>query len=159
MDYIIWTTSSPYLELNKLKQIYTISFFTPGKLCDKPLLRDENIFPPTSVYSGSGDPNNGYANARIKGSGWCAPGSGTYLSLDLGKEYHITKVAIMGDKEQTKWSQSYSFKYSHDNTYKNSRQVCTRSKPFLFTFVNRTVIPTLHGYSNNNKIYRTLDPF
>ena len=84
-------------------------------MCDKPLLRDTSIFPKTSaVYSGSGDPNNGYANAGIGSSGWCASGPDNYLLLDLKKEYHITQVVVMGDKEQTKWSNSYSFKYSRD---------------------------------------------
>ena len=92
-------------------------------MCDKQLLRNTNIFPQTSaVYSGRGDPNNGYANAGIKSNGWCASGPDSYLLLDLQKEYHIMEVVVMGDKEQTKWSSSYSFKYSHDNiTYKNSQ--------------------------------------
>ena len=39
-----------------------------------------------------------------------------YLTLDLRKEYHITRVVTMGNKDQTKWSESYSMKYSHDKT-------------------------------------------
>ena len=103
--------------------IYISSFFTLGKVCDKPLLRNTSIFPPDSaVYSGSGDPNNGYKNAGITSNGWCASGSDSYLLLDLKKEYHIMQVVVMGDKEQTKWSNSYLFKYSRDNiTYKNSQ--------------------------------------
>ena len=88
-------------------------------MCDKPLLHKTSIFP---VYSGSGDLQSGYANAGIKSNGWCASGRDSYLLLDLKKEYHITQVVVMGDKEQTKWSKSYSFKYSHDSiTYKNSQ--------------------------------------
>ena len=99
--------------------IYISSFFTSGKMCDKPLLRKTSISP---VYSGSGDLQNGYANAGIKSNGWCASGPDSYLLLDLKKEYHITEVVVMGDKEQTKWSNSYSFKYSHDSiTYKKSQ--------------------------------------
>ena len=106
-----------------LRLYYISSFFTSGKLCDKPLLHNTTIFPQTSaVYSGSGDPKNGYANAGIKSDGWCASGPNSYLLLDLQKEYHITKIAVMGDKEQIKWSSKYSFKYSRDNiTYKNSQ--------------------------------------
>ena len=61
--------------------------------------------------------------ARISSSGWCASGSGTYLSLDLQKEYHITQAVVMADKEQTKWSSSYLMKYSHDTSYENTEQV------------------------------------
>ena len=90
-------------------------------MCDKPLLRNIIISP---IYSGSGDPKNGYAKAGIKSSGWCASGPDSYLLLDLKNEYHITQVVVMGDKEQTKWSSSYSFKYSRDNiTYENRGQV------------------------------------
>ena len=94
-------------------------------MCDKPLLRDTSIFPQTSaVYSGRGDWKNGYANAGIKSNGWCASGPDSYLLLDLIKEYHITQVVVMGDKEQTKWSHSYSFKYSRDKiTYEDRGQV------------------------------------
>ena len=98
-------------------------FFTSGKICDKPFLHNTTISPSdTAVYSGSGDPNSGYANAGITSNGWCASGPDSYLLLDLKKEYHITQVVVMGDKEQTKWSNSYSFKYSRYNiTYKNSQ--------------------------------------
>ena len=94
-------------------------------MCDKQLLRDTSIFPQTSaVYSGSGDPNNGYANAGIKSNGWCATGPDSYLLLDLKKEYHITQVVVMGDKEQTMWSSKYSFKYSRDKiNYEDGGQV------------------------------------
>ena len=94
-------------------------------MCDKPLLRDTSIFPQISaVYSGRGDPMNGYANAGIKSNGWCASRPDSYLLLDLQKEYHITQVVVMGDKEQTKWSNSYSFKYSRDKiNYEDRGQV------------------------------------
>jgi hypothetical protein len=49
--------------------------------------------------------------------------SDPYLLLDLQKEYHITRVVVMGDKDQTEWSKSYSMKYSRDTSYKNSEQV------------------------------------
>jgi hypothetical protein len=92
-------------------------------MCDKPLLLNPNPFP-DSVFSGSGDSSNRYKNARISGHGWCPSGSGTtYLLLDLQKEYHITRVVVMADKEQTKWSDSYSMTYSHDTSYKNGEQV------------------------------------
>ena len=104
--------------------LYLYFLFFQGKLCDKPLLRDTTIFPQTSaVYSGSGDPKNGYVNAGIKSNGWCASGPNSYLFLDLQKEYRITKIAVMSDKEQTKWSSKYSFKYSRDNITYNYSQV------------------------------------
>ena len=97
---------------------------TVGKICDKPLLSNTGTFP-GSVFSGSGDRYNGYKNARITEGGWCASGSGSYLLVDLQNEYHITKVVVMGNKNQKKWSESYSLNYSHDKTYKNSQQVFT----------------------------------
>ena len=74
------------------------------------------------MFSGSGDSTNKYENARISKDGWCSSGTG-YLLLDLKKEYHITKVVVMADKEQTKWSGSYILKYSNDTTYKKTIQV------------------------------------
>ena len=92
-------------------------------MCDKPLLRNRRTIP-NVVFSGSGDSNNSYKEARIYSSGWCPSGSGTiYLLLDLQKEYHITRVVVMADREQTKWSESYSMTYSHDTSYKSSIQV------------------------------------
>ncbi|CAB4024817.1 retinoschisin-like isoform X2 [Paramuricea clavata] len=86
------------------------------KICDKPLLHDTNDFP-DSVFSGSGDPNDNYERARITKGGWCPWGSGTrYLMLDLQKQYHITQVVVMADSSQTRWSSSYSLKYSHNKT-------------------------------------------
>ena len=67
---------------------------------------------------------NGYKNAGIKSNGWCTSGPDSYLLLDLQKEYHITQVVVMGDKEQTEWSNSYSFKYSRDKiNYEDRGQV------------------------------------
>ena len=91
------------------------SLFTEGEICDKPLLEDIHRTFPNKVFSGSGGSND-YQNARFTGRGWCPSRSGSYLSLDLQKEYHITRVAVMGDRDQTKWSESYSMKYSHDKT-------------------------------------------
>ena len=99
---------------------------TTGKICNNPLLQDATTFP-ASVFSGSGDSSDKYKDARITGSGWCPSGSGSaYLLLDLQKEYHITGVVVMADEEQTKWSGSYSLKYSHDTSYKNSQTVKLR---------------------------------
>jgi hypothetical protein len=76
------------------------------------------------VFSGSGDSNNTYKDARITKGGWCPSGSGTaYLTLDLQKEYHITQVVVMADEEQTEWSGLYSLNYSHDTSYENTAQV------------------------------------
>ncbi len=85
-----------------------------GKICDKPLLQNVTMFP-DRVFSGNGSSN--YEDARFSNSGWCASGSRhKYLSIDLQREYHLTRVVTMGDKNQTKWSRSYSLKFSHDNT-------------------------------------------
>ena len=92
-------------------------------MCDNPLLHNRNIFP-DSVFSGSGDSNKRYKFARITWHGWCPTGSGTtYLLLDLQKEYHITRVVVMGNRDQTKWSQSYSMTYSHETSYENTEKV------------------------------------
>ena len=40
--------------------------------------------------------------------------------IDLQKEYHITRVVVMGNKDQTQWSESYSMKYSHNKTLVNT---------------------------------------
>ncbi|CAB4005658.1 Venom prothrombin activator pseutarin-C non-catalytic subunit [Paramuricea clavata] len=95
---------------------------TKCKICDKPLLNDKRTFP-DSVFSGSGDLYRKYKYARITGGGWCPWRSDSYLLIDLHKEYHITRVVVMGDRDQTMWSRSYSLKYSHDTTYKNCEQI------------------------------------
>ena len=98
------------------------SILVAGKTCNKHLLRNQQSFP-DSLFWGSGDPDNRYARARITDKGWCASGSGTYLSLNLRNEYHITDIFVMGDKEQTKWSGSYLLSYSHDTSYQHSKEV------------------------------------
>jgi hypothetical protein len=71
---------------------------------------------PDAVFSGRGGASD-YHQARFYGDGWCSSGSGIeYLVIDLKNEYHITRVVTMGDKNQTKWSNSYSLKYSHNET-------------------------------------------
>ncbi|CAB4005117.1 ---NA---, partial [Paramuricea clavata] len=82
-----------------------------GMICDNPLLNDAG----NEVFSGRGG-STYYRYARFTGSGWCASGFAPYLLLDLQKEYHITRVVVMGNKDQTQWSESYSMKYSHDKT-------------------------------------------
>ena len=90
-------------------------------MCDKPLLlHDETTFPLNKVFSGSGGFKPYYYTASFAKVGWCAPRSGSYLLLDLQKEYHITRVVTMGNREQTYWSESYSMKYSHAETLVNS---------------------------------------
>ena len=97
---------------------FSFSIFIVGKVCDKPILKNVTTFP---VFSGSGSSN--YSNARFSASGWCASGSTPYLLIDLQKEYHITRVVVMGNRRQTKWSGSYSMKYSHNRSYENSQKV------------------------------------
>ena len=71
-----------------------------------------------------------YKEARFSSDGWCPTESGdNYLKIDLQNEYHITRVMVMGDKNQTKWSGSYSLKYSHDESLVDNNsavQVCNR---------------------------------
>ncbi|XP_028402428.1 receptor-type tyrosine-protein phosphatase S-like [Dendronephthya gigantea] len=92
------------------------------KICDKPaLLQDETTFA-DSEFSGSG--SSGYSNARFTKDGWCTQTPQThYLLIDLLKDYHITQVVTMGNKDQTKWSDQYTMTYSHDNSFSNSRQI------------------------------------
>ena len=93
------------------------------KICNNPLLHNATAFP-DSVFSGSGDSSNKYKDARITKGGWCPSESGsTYLLLDLQKQYHVTQAVVMADKKQTKWSGSYSLKYSHDTSYKNMEPI------------------------------------
>jgi hypothetical protein len=98
-----------------MPRTFTFSIFTVGKICDELLLEGIHHTFPNKVFSGGGGSND-YGNARFTGSGWCPSRSDSYLSLDLQKEYHITQVVVMGDKDQTKRSQSYSLKYSHNKT-------------------------------------------
>ncbi|CAB4004623.1 Receptor-type tyrosine- phosphatase F [Paramuricea clavata] len=84
------------------------------KICDNPLLQNVTTFP-DSVFSGSGSSN--FKDARFSGNGWCAAGSGNnYILLDLQKEYHIAQIVVMGNENQTTWSDSYSLKFSHNKT-------------------------------------------
>jgi hypothetical protein len=89
----------------------------PGKICENPLLHDVRMFP-NHVFSGHGS-SPAYQNARFTGNGWCSSTPGSYLLLDLQKEYHLTQVVVMGDKDQTKWSSSYSLQYSHSESLLN----------------------------------------
>ena len=86
--------------------IYCIGFIV-GKVCDKPIVSN-------ATFSGSDSTN--YNMASFTSSGWCASGSSPYLFIDLRKEYHITRVVVMGNRYQTKWSESYLLRYSHDRT-------------------------------------------
>ena len=114
-----------------INQIYKIiNFVLPdlnlGKICNKPLLQKQTDFP-DHVFSGS-FPSNNSKEARITGKGWCAP-PGSYLLIDLQREYHITQVVTMGRETgiDSLWSKSYSLKYSHDKALvdrKRSVQVC-----------------------------------
>jgi hypothetical protein len=89
----------------------------PGTIWENPLLHDERIFP-NQVFSGQGSSPD-YQNARFTKVGWCSSTPGSYLLLDLQSEYHLTQVVVMGDKDQTKWSSSYSLQYSHSESLLN----------------------------------------
>ena len=121
-----WISLSSQLIFDCIAQIYVItrcwwgieftsSIFTVGKICDEPLLEGIHHIFPNKVFSGSVGSND-YDNARFTRRGWCPSSSGSYLSLDLQKEYHITRVVVMGDSDQTKRSVSYSMRYSHNKT-------------------------------------------
>jgi hypothetical protein len=107
-----------------------IFYFTnTGKICDNPLLYDTRTFP-DSIFSGRD--NTGarteYKDARITSGGWCPSSytrSSVYLLLDLQKEYHITGVLIMSDKDQTKHSRVHTLEYSRERgrRYTNSGKV------------------------------------
>ncbi|XP_028413335.1 uncharacterized protein LOC114536208 isoform X2 [Dendronephthya gigantea] len=87
------------------------------KICKNALLQNQTKFPDT-VFSGGGSTNKTmYKEARFSSDGWCPTESGDkYLQIDLQNEYHITQVLVMGDKNQTKWSRSYSLKYSYNES-------------------------------------------
>ncbi|XP_028402590.1 receptor-type tyrosine-protein phosphatase delta-like isoform X2 [Dendronephthya gigantea] len=87
------------------------------KICDNQLLNDNSSFP-DNIFGGNG--GNSFHKARFTKGGWCSSTPGSYLTIDLPKEYHITRVMVMGDKDQTKWSGSYSLKYSHDESLGDS---------------------------------------
>ena len=109
-----------------IRLLSSFYIFTTGKVCDNPLLYNEDGFP-DSVFTGSGDSSNKYKDARITKGGWCPSNYSTaHLLLDLQKEHHIKQVVVMADKEQTQWSGSYSLEYSRDPFLYNSLQVCLR---------------------------------
>ncbi|XP_028416881.1 uncharacterized protein LOC114541103 isoform X2 [Dendronephthya gigantea] len=84
------------------------------KMCQNSVV--ENI---TSYVNGIGSDN--YSEIRFAGDGWCPRRSGEkYILLDLQKDYHITRVVVMGNKDQTKWGRSYTLKYSHNKTLINA---------------------------------------
>ena len=103
-----------------LEHHHVCFLFTLGKLCDKPLLKETQIFP-DRIFSGGNSQN--YSLARFVNGGWCPWNFTAYLLLDLQREYHITRVVVMANKNQTKWSGSYLMKYSRDKTYKNHQKV------------------------------------
>jgi hypothetical protein len=88
------------------------SIFTLGKICNKPLLQNARTFP-DNVFSGSGGSN--YQNARLTRAGWCASGSKPFLSINLQKEYHLTKVVVITDTTQR--SSTYSLTYRRAGTW------------------------------------------
>ena len=95
---------------------------TLGKMCNKSALLQDEITFPDSVFSGRS--SAGYSNARFTKDGWCTQTSQTeYLLIDLQKEYHITQVVTMGNKDQTKWIDRYTMAYSHDDSFSNKLQV------------------------------------
>ncbi|XP_028413353.1 uncharacterized protein LOC114536224 [Dendronephthya gigantea] len=92
------------------------------KFCNKTaLFQDQTAFP-DSVFSGNGSTR--YSNARFTKDGWCTQASQTKcLLIDLQREYHITQVVTMGNKDQTKWIERYTMAYSHDESYTNEIQM------------------------------------
>ncbi|XP_028399530.1 uncharacterized protein LOC114522942 [Dendronephthya gigantea] len=102
---------------NSLVEYKTFTTKEAGKICENALLQNHTKFP-DEIFSGSGSSDNTkYKEARFSSDGWCPTESGDkYLKIDLQSEYHITRVVVMGDKDQTKWSGSYSLKYSHDES-------------------------------------------
>ncbi|XP_028411944.1 uncharacterized protein LOC114534670 [Dendronephthya gigantea] len=111
------TPCCTHLLLSTVAPDIKLPYFTCSEICENPLLQNETKFPDT-VFSGSGSTDNTkYKEARFSSNGWCPTESGNkYLKIDLLNEYHITRVMIMGDKDQTKSSGSYSLKYSHNES-------------------------------------------
>ena len=97
----------------------TVPYVTCGKICDKPLLQNLTNY----AFSGSGGSRD-YVQGKFNNDGWCANGS-EYLLIDLQREYHITRVVTMGDKDQTKWSGSFALTYNHNKSLvdRNSLQI------------------------------------
>ena len=73
---------------------------------------------PNDVFSGNGNSND-YHQARFQMNGWCTSGteSNQYLLINLQREYHITRVVTMGDKNQTSWNDSYTLRYSREKAF------------------------------------------
>ncbi|XP_028402584.1 receptor-type tyrosine-protein phosphatase F-like isoform X2 [Dendronephthya gigantea] len=113
------TSCCVYLQRKTAKSAEKLPY-VECKICDNQLLNDEGNFP-NSIFDGNG--GNDFLKARFTKTGWCSSTPGSYLTIDLQKEYHITRVVVMGDKDQTKWSGSYSLKYSHDESFVDEIQI------------------------------------
>ena len=73
---------------------------------------------PNYAFSGS-SPAKISKEARITRGGCCAS-SGSYLLIDLRREYHITQVVTMGKKSQEVWGESYLLQYGQNESLVNS---------------------------------------
>ena len=114
-----------------INHIYCTGFIV-GKVCDKPIASG-------ATYSGSGSRN--YNMTSFASSGWCASASSPYLFIDLRKEYHITRVVVMGNKDQTKWSESYLLRYSHDRTLVHHSTSIKVSSDLIECKISNVVMP------------------
>ena len=101
--------------INQIYKIinFVLSVLNLGKICNKPLLKNQTDFP-DHVFSGS-CPSNDSKKLRITQKDGCAP-RGSYLLIDLQREYHITQVVTMrrATERDSPWSESYLLKYSHN---------------------------------------------
>ncbi|XP_028417346.1 uncharacterized protein LOC114541738 [Dendronephthya gigantea] len=113
------------------------------KMCNEPeLLQNRTTFP-DSVFSGSGS----YAlmSARFDRSGWCTEISRPkYLLIDLQKEYHITRVVTMGNRDQTKWIGQYIMAYSFDNSFRHARQMTGNTNGFQASITSLNIYNVRH---------------
>ncbi|XP_028417344.1 receptor-type tyrosine-protein phosphatase F-like [Dendronephthya gigantea] len=111
------------------------------KMCNKPeLLQNQATFS-DSFVSGSG--SHSFMNARFDRTGWCNDGR-KYLLIDLQKEYHITRVVTMGNRDQTKWISKYTMAYSHDNRFEKRKQMAGNTNGFQASITNLDIYNVRH---------------
>lgn len=77
-----------------------------------------------TVYSSNAFRKYNFTKARFGENGWCTKnGEEEYLLIDLEKEYQITRVVTMGDRDlQKKWIGMFTFTYSPNRKFENKEE-------------------------------------
>ncbi|XP_028410756.1 uncharacterized protein LOC114533438 isoform X2 [Dendronephthya gigantea] len=143
------TSCCAHLVLSTTRSFVSVPY-VKCKMCNEPeLLQNRTTFP-DSVFSGSG--SHSFMNARFDRSGWCTEiNRPKYLLIDLQKEYHITRVVTMGNKDQTKWIGQYIMAYSFDNSFRHARQMTGNTNGFQALITRFNIYNVRHIKIQSNR--------